>query len=1383
MWVDHHLDIVCVQETHLTMSTEGAAVRQLMNICDALHIPMYHSVWSHKQSNTAAAGVGILIRSDLINSGALVIEGQEMLEVGGRSLSLRIAWGGHSFRLVSVYLPTGDPAQQKYFIEHYLKPTITPNTQHIWAGDWNFTLRPAVDRMQRAPTAVRPLTSPTRHADVSVAESFTTAAPDMVDTFRLKHPQRKGYTYIHTNHASRLDRIHVSRRLSPYVDSADIASSSTSDHRPVFTTITARVAQTHGAGLPKTRTHFWLHSRLRDEFFQWLEPTLGAAPEGDDVALIEWWPHFKRSLAAKARSLNYQARALQLEAGQRVKDAQQELAMAHSQIDAGDGTALQRAIDARAKLKAAAAYDDAAAAAKMRYKWLHAGELPCPSITKIVGSHSAAQAHIPALRHPRTGALVTDPKQLADVVATFWAQTSAVPHVSAAAQQAVLMAVNQHSGKIPDDMANTLGCSEVDAAEVKLAMKKMDASRAPGPDGIPLQIYRKAKALFIPVLTALFCAIRRTGCLPTDFNLAAITSLFKKGSPQHIGNYRPISLLGFDYRILAKVLAHRLTVVLPHIIAKSQTAFLPGRQIGSNILTLQLLPQHLQLLGRAAVVVFCDFKKAYDTVDRGFLFQIMQAIGVGQGFMQWVNIMLQCTSAVAVVNGHTSKRILFLAGMRQGCPMSPPLYLMIGHALYCWLQHNSIGIDLEALRMIASQYADDTEAYLPSPQSIPAFLDVMRTFADASGQHLNLAQNKTEALAVGVVPATPEWQTGNASGMNIVTTTEALGMQFQSPKCSVAVDWTQQIENVSSVLTKLQRLRLSAFGRAFAASGYGISKFLYHAEYAGALPTAQLEILQQQTRMLVDQERLGNSGVNKKVPPGIDPLTLPGNPKEGGFGLLPWPEHITAREAVWGARLVASMMQTQSEKEPWHCMATDVIAQVAPGRTPLSLLTRHPPSRQALLAALPGDPLRRIMQALQALPPVTDVAADPVTPGDWCESAPLWHNPVLTAAREAAGLGMEPLEQLFPNLAALGMPATVGVALRCVPASRSLTVLAQTFPNATFDIMAILAPDIEQLVAALPPTWLVAAAVAIQHGGAETQRRQAALELIIPRLGWRLEGEEKPVTVVGLKVRQATRLQMEPIIMMRQSAHIAFLQEAGVIPMDADTDPDRHLQQLHTLFKQLWRIQWENARKEPFWRLTIDGFPKYHRRGTVKPCPCGQGTDCRQHNFWGCPVAQAVVTDIQRCLPHGTPLSCASLWLMQVPHRSVNVEVWRVVCLAAIGAMNQGHRQLWARHNQIKNAQSSMQREEARRRPLRRLWARIGITVPAGGDAPPQQWPQPADVAAVAGSRAVSDFWEQLVDFAHLQGATGAGSLGSSCSSAHPFLCVDDGKVRVRRPA
>lgn len=160
------------------------------------------------------------------------------------------------------------------------------------------------------------------------------------------------------------------------------------------------------------------------------------------------------------------------------------------------------------------------------------------------------------------------------------------------------------------------------------------------------------------------------------------------------------------------------------VIAPIQTAILSGRRIGENALFLQLIPHLLARGGsegsrRTAYVAFCAFKNAYDTVDRSFLLQVMERLGVGEGLLRWTRLLFSNTRASALVNGHLSSPITFHAGVRQGCPLAPFLYLFIGQALHCHLLARGFCINYGSQHLLGAWFV--LEVLLKTLDEVPRF--------------------------------------------------------------------------------------------------------------------------------------------------------------------------------------------------------------------------------------------------------------------------------------------------------------------------------------------------------------------------------------------------------------------------------------------------------------------------------------------------------------------------------------------------------------------------------------------------------------------------------------------------------------------------------------
>ena len=119
----------------------------------------------------------------------------------------------------------------------------------------------------------------------------------------------------------------------------------------------------------------------------------------------------------------------------------------------------------------------------------------------------------------------------------------------------------------------------------------------------------------------------KNGRLTKGINSTFIALIPKVDRPQRLNDFRPILLVGSLYKILAKVLANRLRSVIGSIIFDSQSAFIRGRQILDGILVANEIVDEAHRCKKELILFKVDFKKAYDSIDWGYLEEVMLKMG------------------------------------------------------------------------------------------------------------------------------------------------------------------------------------------------------------------------------------------------------------------------------------------------------------------------------------------------------------------------------------------------------------------------------------------------------------------------------------------------------------------------------------------------------------------------------------------------------------------------------------------------------------------------------------------------------------------------------------------------------------------------------------
>lgn len=126
--------------------------------------------------------------------------------------------------------------------------------------------------------------------------------------------------------------------------------------------------------------------------------------------------------------------------------------------------------------------------------------------------------------------------------------------------------------------------AEFTEAEIKAVVKECDGNKAPGLDGFNMLCFQKFWKIMKGEVINFVKEFHKNGRLVKGINSSFITLIPKKETPIRRSNYRPISLVGSVYKVLAKLLANRLKAVLPHIISETQSTFLSGKNILDDVL-------------------------------------------------------------------------------------------------------------------------------------------------------------------------------------------------------------------------------------------------------------------------------------------------------------------------------------------------------------------------------------------------------------------------------------------------------------------------------------------------------------------------------------------------------------------------------------------------------------------------------------------------------------------------------------------------------------------------------------------------------------------------------------------------------------------------------
>ena len=189
--------------------------------------------------------------------------------------------------------------------------------------------------------------------------------------------------------------------------------------------------------------------------------------------------------------------------------------------------------------------------------------------------------------------------------------------------------------------------------------------------------------------------------------------------------------------------------MLPLIINSNQTGFVKGHYIGENIRLINDLLEETKAQDIPGIVLLLDFRKAFDTVEWGFIQNTLDLFNFGSNIKQWAKTFYNNTESSVLHNGHTTNYFKLSRGVRQGCPLSCYLFILGAEILAARvrLERNIEGITIFNTDHKISQFADDTSLFLKNIDSVTNAIEILRLFVNISGLKLNLG--KTKAIWLG----------------------------------------------------------------------------------------------------------------------------------------------------------------------------------------------------------------------------------------------------------------------------------------------------------------------------------------------------------------------------------------------------------------------------------------------------------------------------------------------------------------------------------------------------------------------------------------------------------------------------------------------------------
>jgi hypothetical protein len=269
--------------------------------------------------------------------------------------------------------------------------------------------------------------------------------------------------------------------------------------------------------------------------------------------------------------------------------------------------------------------------------------------------------------------------------------------------------------------------------------------KAAGPDGLPAEYYQLFPSMWATIFELVYPSQFQRSRMTKFQRRAYLSLLYKSGDRADPKNYRPLALLNQDAKFGPRILAQRLNSLLPSLLHEDQYGFVPRRSIRHALrrfLDLQALASSNSTTPAGAVLL--DFAKAFDSVNWQALDLILRHWGFGANFRHWIKTFYHGTLVQVLINGEPTPFFELGAGVRQGDPLSPALFILFIEPLLNFIrsQGSQLGFQLQNYNQIHHliAFADDITGLLQDLADTPKFLSLVQTFCSATGMKLNLSK-------------------------------------------------------------------------------------------------------------------------------------------------------------------------------------------------------------------------------------------------------------------------------------------------------------------------------------------------------------------------------------------------------------------------------------------------------------------------------------------------------------------------------------------------------------------------------------------------------------------------------------------------------------------
>jgi hypothetical protein len=338
----------------------------------------------------------------------------------------------------------------------------------------------------------------------------------------------------------------------------------------------------------------------------------------------------------------------------------------------------------------------------------------------------------------------------------------------------------------------------ITVSEVLNCIKRLKNNKACGMDNILNEFLKTSHGVMINIFVKLFNLVLLTGAVPSDWTVGVIKPIYKKkGAQNDPNNYRGITILSCLGKLFTSIINDRLKKYIDTfgILGEEQAGFRNGFSTLDHIFTLYGIIDILLYKRKRLYCSFLDYEKAFDKVNRAFLWQKLLSFGVNGKVLKVITNMYLNAKSCVMINNDLKCSDFFRTnlGVRQGENLSPVLFALFLNDMKDFLAQNMDGLETlssearlvnmqtdeidKMLNLFVLLYADDTVIFAETVNGLQNGLRLMKNYCDKWKLVLNVKKCKVIIFSRGKVRNRPDFFIGDEK-LEIVDSFSYLGIKF-----------------------------------------------------------------------------------------------------------------------------------------------------------------------------------------------------------------------------------------------------------------------------------------------------------------------------------------------------------------------------------------------------------------------------------------------------------------------------------------------------------------------------------------------------------------------------------------------------------------------------